>query len=126
MKAVESSRHQESSCALIPLLARVSWWCNRRRQGGGVPIHCPQLTDTNYGMWPVKMKIILRSLRCWRAIEGKGEHDPAKDEDAFAALSQSVPDSMVMALTEHNNATEAWEGIRRMRVGEDRVKKKLV
>jgi hypothetical protein len=30
---------------------------------GGVPIHYPQLTDTNYGVRAVKMKIILRSLR---------------------------------------------------------------
>jgi hypothetical protein len=28
-------------------------------RGGGVPIHYPQLTDTNYGLWAVKMKIIL-------------------------------------------------------------------
>jgi hypothetical protein len=74
---------------------------------GGVPIHYPQLTDTNYGLWAVKMKIILRSLRCWSAIEGKGDLDPAKDEDAFAALSQSVPDSMVMALAEYDTAAEA-------------------
>jgi hypothetical protein len=32
-------------------------------RGGGVPIHYPQLNDTNYGLWSVKMKIILRSLR---------------------------------------------------------------
>jgi len=33
-------------------------------RGGVVPIHYPQLTDTNYGMWVVKMKLILRSLCC--------------------------------------------------------------
>ena len=93
---------------------------------GGVPIQYPQLTDTNYALWAVKMKIILRSLRCWTAIEGKGEFDPTKDEDAFAALSQSVPDSMVMALAEYSTAAEAWEAIRSMRVGEDRVKKARV
>ena len=90
---------------------------------GGIPIHYPQLTDTNYCLWAVKMKIILRSLRCWSAIEGEGEVDPTKDEDAFAALSQSVPDSIVMAIAEYNSAAEAWDAIRRMRVGEDRVKK---
>jgi transposase InsO family protein len=49
-----------------------------------------------------------------------------KDEDAFVALSQSVPDSMVMALAEYDTVAEAWEAIRRMRVGEDRVKKARV
>jgi hypothetical protein len=73
-------------------------------RGGGVPIHYPQLTDTNYGLWAVKMKLILRSLRCWSVVEEKGEFEPAKDDYAFAALSQSVPDSMVMALTEYETA----------------------
>jgi hypothetical protein len=54
---------------------------------GGVPVHYPQLTDTNYGVWSVKMRIIMRTLGCWSAIEGKAEFDQARDEDAFTALS---------------------------------------
>jgi hypothetical protein len=71
---------------------------------GGVPVHYPQLTGTNYGVWAVKMKIIMRTLGCWSAIDGKGAHDQSKDEDAFAALSQSLP--------EFDTAAEAWEAIR--------------
>jgi hypothetical protein len=93
---------------------------------GGVPVHYPQLTDTNYGVWAVKMKILMRSLGCWSAIEGKGNYDQARDEDAFTALSQSLPDAMVMAIAEHETAAQAWEAIRQMRVGEDRVKKSRV
>jgi hypothetical protein len=33
-----------------------------------IPIQYPMLTDANYGMWAVKMKIILRTLRVWEAI----------------------------------------------------------
>jgi hypothetical protein len=93
---------------------------------GGVPVHYPQLTDTNYGVWSVKMRIIMRTLGCWSAIEGKVDYDQARDEDAFTALSQSLPDAMVMAIAEYETAAEAWEAIRRMRVGEDRVKKARV
>ncbi|CAM0913149.1 unnamed protein product [Alopecurus aequalis] len=93
---------------------------------GGVPVHYPQLTDTNYGVWAVKMRIIMRTLGCWSAVDGKGEYDQARDEDAFTALSQSLPDSMVMAIAEFETAAEAWEAIRQMRVGEDRVKKARV
>jgi len=31
-------------------------------RGGGVPIQYPMLDDTNYGLWTIKMKIILRAL----------------------------------------------------------------
>jgi hypothetical protein len=90
---------------------------------GGVPVHYPQLTDTNYGVWAVKMRIILRTLGCWSAVDSKGDFDQAKDEDAFTALSQSLPDAMVMAIAEYETAQEAWDAIQQMRVGEDRVKK---
>jgi hypothetical protein len=69
------------------------------------------------------MRIIMRTLGCWSAVEGNGDFDQAKDEDAFTVLSQSLPDAMVMAIAEYKTAQEAWEAIRQMRVGEDRVKK---
>jgi hypothetical protein len=77
---------------------------------GGVPVHYPQLTDANYGVWAVKMRIIMRTLGCWSAIDGKGEYDQARDEDAFTALSQSLPDSMVMAIAEFDTAAEGGGG----------------
>lgn len=108
-------RDQDAGAVVVRSVAR-----------GGVPVHYPQLTDTNYGVWAVKMKILLRSLGCWSAIEGKGNYDQARDEDAFTALSQSLPDAMVMAIAEDETAAQAWEAIRQMRVGEDRVKKSRV
>jgi hypothetical protein len=84
------------------------------------------LTETNYSLWAVKMKIIMRPLGVWSAVEGDGEYDEQKDEGAFAAISQSVPDSVMMAIAEYDTAREAWGAIRRMRVGEDRVKKARV
>ena len=88
-----------------------------------VPIQYPMLSDTNYLVWATKMKFILRNLRVWKAIEGDDDVDDEVDEGAMAALSQSVPDSMVMTLANYNTAREAWEAIREMRVGEDKVKR---
>jgi hypothetical protein len=34
-------------------------------RGSGVPIQYPMLNDANYGLWAVKMKIILRALGVW-------------------------------------------------------------
>jgi hypothetical protein len=52
--------------------------------------------------------------------------DADKDEVAFAAISQAVPDAVMMAITGCNTARDAWETIHCMRVGEDRVKKARV
>jgi hypothetical protein len=81
------------------------------------------LTDSNYSLWAVKMKVLLRPLGVWSALEGTGEFDQDRDDGVFAALSQSVPDSVMMAIAECPTASEAWEAIREMRVGEDHVKK---
>ena len=64
-----------------------------------IPIKYPMLTDTNYGVWAVKMKIILRTLRVWQAITDDDVDDEC-DEGAMAAIAQSVPDSVLMTLAE--------------------------
>jgi hypothetical protein len=56
------------------------------------------LNDTYYMVWSAKMKFILQNLRVWKAVEGDDAVDEEVDEGAMAALSQSVPDSMVMTL----------------------------
>jgi hypothetical protein len=37
-----------------------------------VPVQYPMLTDTNYALWAAKMKILMKPLRVWSAIEGTG------------------------------------------------------
>src|SRR4051812_9212393 len=50
-----------------------------------IPIQYPMLTDTNYGVWAVKMKIILRTLRVWQAVTDD-DVDEECDEGAMAAI----------------------------------------
>ena len=71
------------------------------------------------------MKIILRSLGVWSAIED-GDTDVNKDQGAMAAISQAVPDDVMTKIAEKETAKEAWDALREMRVGEDRVKKARV
>ena len=54
-----------------------------------IPIQYPMLTDANYGVWAVKMKIIHRTLRVWEAITDD-DVDEECDEGAMAAIAQSV------------------------------------
>ncbi|XP_073353398.1 uncharacterized protein [Aegilops tauschii subsp. strangulata] len=41
----------------------------------------------------------------------------------MAAIAQSVPDSVLMTLAEFETATETWNALKEMRIGEDRVTK---
>ncbi|KAE8733627.1 hypothetical protein F3Y22_tig00001120pilonHSYRG00301 [Hibiscus syriacus] len=94
-------------------------------RGASFPIQYPTLSETNYDIWVVKMKIILRSLGVWSVIED-GDTDDDKDQGAMVAISQAVPDDVMMAITEKQTEKEAWDALREMRVGEDRVKKARV
>jgi transposase InsO family protein len=92
-------------------------------RGGGVPMQYPMLNETNYGLWAVKMKILLRALGVWEAVECEGEADKEKDQGAIAAISQAIPDATIMAIAEKETAREVWQVIKQMAVGEDRVRK---
>ncbi|XP_020164190.1 uncharacterized protein [Aegilops tauschii subsp. strangulata] len=64
-----------------------------------IPNQYLMLTDTNYGVWAVKMKIILRTLRVWEAITDD-DIDKECDKGAMAAIAQSMADSVLMTLAE--------------------------
>lgn len=86
-----------------------------------VPMQYPQLTESNYHLWATKMKIIMRPLGVCSEVEADAEYDEERDMGAMAAISQSVPDDVMMALVEYKTAKEAWAAIRTMRIGEARV-----
>uniref|UniRef100_J3LVD2 DUF4219 domain-containing protein n=1 Tax=Oryza brachyantha TaxID=4533 RepID=J3LVD2_ORYBR len=67
-----------------------------RSTGKVVFMHYLMLSDTNYGVWAIKMKLVLHHL--------------------------AVPDAGMMAITDKDTAKEAWEAIEKINIGEDRVK----
>ena len=52
------------------------------------------------------MKIVLRSLGVWSVIEGEDNNED-KDQGAMVAISQAVPDDVMMAIAEKQSAKEA-------------------
>ena len=48
--------------------------------------------------------------------------DERKDYMALAVIFQAVPEAMMMVLAEHETAKEAWDILKEMHVGADRVK----
>ena len=82
----------------------------------------PMLTKTNYSNWTLLMKVKLRVQLLWTAIE-KGGVKPHKDMQALDALCSVVPPEMWPVIADKEKATEAWEAIATMQIGDDRVKK---
>ena len=87
--------------------------------GGG---NYPTLTRTNYTECSLLMKVKLQARGIWDAIE-LGADDFLEDRMALEAILQAVPPEMMAGLAVKGTAKEAWEAIRAMRVGSDRVRK---
>lgn len=82
----------------------------------------PMLTRMNYTEWSLLMKVKLEARGIWDAIKFGGD-DFHEDWMALEAILQAVPAEMVAGLAVKRTAKEAWEAIRAMRVGPDRVQK---
>ncbi|XP_066358401.1 uncharacterized protein [Miscanthus floridulus] len=82
----------------------------------------PQLTKTNYDSWSLLMKLKLQARHLWDIIEsGDGKfHD---DRTALKAICSGVPPEMVPTLATKRSAKEAWEVIRSMHIGDERMRK---
>ncbi|KAF0905136.1 hypothetical protein E2562_000933 [Oryza meyeriana var. granulata] len=92
----------------------------------GVTLRYPMLSDNNYGVWTVKMKIFMRAQGVWATVVSKGDVDEKMDEMALAAIVQAVPEAVVMAISEKETAKKAWDALKEMHVGEECVKKARV
>uniref|UniRef100_A0ACD5YGB6 Uncharacterized protein n=1 Tax=Avena sativa TaxID=4498 RepID=A0ACD5YGB6_AVESA len=81
----------------------------------------PMLTSTNYVEWALLMQINLEAYVLWDAVEGHPPSVPA-DKAALAAILRAVPPDLQATLVVKRTAKEAWDAVRMMRVGVDRVK----
>lgn len=91
------------------------------REGGGSG-NWPQLSKTNYNEWSLRMKLKMQARHIWDAVEfDDAEYDD--DRSALDAICSAVPEEMVSALATKATAKEAWEAIKTLRIGDDRVRK---
>jgi rhamnogalacturonyl hydrolase YesR len=92
----------------------------------GVTLRYLMLAENNYCVWAVKMKIFMCAQGVWAAVVSKGAIDEKMDQMALATIVQAVPEAVVMAISEKETAKEAWDALKEMNMGEDRVKKARV
>lgn len=84
------------------------------------------LIKSNYTAWSLMMKVYMQAHEVWDAIESKNSKDTIEDKTekmALAAIYQGIPEDILLSIAEKKTAKEAWEAIKVMCLGADRVKK---
>jgi hypothetical protein len=84
-------------------------------------VELPLLTKTNYQEWSMIMHVSLEAMELWDVVEAASK-DCAKDQRVLAAILHVVPSEMKVGLAVKKSAKEAWDMVKLMRVGDDRVK----
>jgi hypothetical protein len=82
------------------------------------------LTRTNYQEWAMLMQVNFEAAGWWDIIEPEegGEINYRHDRLALTAIMRSVPADMLSSLRERRSSVAAaWEAIKRIRIGVQRV-----
>ncbi|WZZ07843.1 hypothetical protein YC2023_093764 [Brassica napus] len=88
---------------------------------GSPSIKCPMLNTTNYTLWSMRMKVLLKVHKVWETIE-PGTDDGDKSDMARALLFQSIPETLIIQVGNLETSKEVWEAIKTRHVGADRVR----
>ena len=92
-----------------------------KKEGGSSSIKCPMLNTTNYTVWSIRMKMLLRVHKVWEVVDQESTNDE-KNDMASALLFQSIPESMILQVGGLDSAKKIWEAIKTRHVGADRVR----
>jgi hypothetical protein len=95
--------------------------CSGRDGGGGSGTTWPMLTRVNYNSWSLLMRVILQARHLWDVIE-TSEGDYGDDHAALEGIFRAVPPEMIPSLAVKKTTKEAWDAIKVIRVGADRVR----
>ncbi|XP_020596269.1 uncharacterized protein LOC110036216 [Phalaenopsis equestris] len=83
------------------------------------------LTKSNYSVWALKMRVNLQAQGVWEAVE-QDEVEECKDRMTLAAIYQALPEDVLLIVAEKDSAKLAWETLKTMHVGVERVKEAKV
>ena len=91
----------------------------RDGSGGG---NWPQLTKNNYHEWSLCMQLKMQARHLWDAVE-YDDVDYDDNRTALDAICSGVLGELIPILLAKQSAKEAWEAIKILRIGDDRVRK---
>ncbi|KAL6634298.1 hypothetical protein ACP70R_026969 [Stipagrostis hirtigluma subsp. patula] len=86
-----------------------------------VTLQYPLLTRSNYTAWAIKMKACLKAQGVWEAIDMEKGADTCKDQIALAAIYQGISEETLLLLAEKETSREAWQMLKTMHMGVERV-----
>lgn len=69
------------------------------------------------------MKLKLQASHLWEAVEYPDIAEYDEDRSALDAIYSAVPEDMVAVLANKDTAHDAWEAIKTLRIGDDRVRR---
>lgn len=76
----------------------------------------PMLTRACYTRWPILMRVKMQAQGIWDPMK----HDVRSDREernALTVILQSVPPEMLRVIAAKDNARDAWNVVRTIRVG---------
>jgi transposase InsO family protein len=82
----------------------------------------PTLTKTNYNDWALLMKVKMQARGLWEAVE-IDDVDDHHDRMALDVICSTAPPEMVSTLAVKPTAKDAWEALKTLRIGDERVRK---
>ena len=89
--------------------------------GGPSPISCPMLNATNYTVWAMRMRLLLKVHKVWEVVEN--ESDAVDKNDMETALPfQSIPEALILHVNELESAKKVWDAIKARHLGAERVR----
>ena len=84
-------------------------------------IKCLMLTSSNYTVWAMRMKILLKVHKVWDVIETESA-DSDKNDMATTLLFQSIPEALILQVGELDTTKKVWDAIKLINMGAERVK----
>ncbi|KAL8107456.1 hypothetical protein AgCh_024022 [Apium graveolens] len=121
-----SSSDGGSSASQPMYMPKTSTMETVKSKDGSVGLTYPMLTKSNYTAWALKMKVYMQTHGIWVAVEPintKELIEVKTDKMALAAIYQGIPEDVLLSLADKETAKEAWDAVKMMCLGADRVKK---
>ncbi|KAG7588970.1 Zinc finger CCHC-type [Arabidopsis suecica] len=84
-------------------------------------IKCPMLTSTNYTVWAMRMRMMLRVHKVWDTIE-PGSTDVDKNDIATVLIFQSISEALTLQVGDQATPKAIWDLIKSRNLGAERVK----
>lgn len=101
----------------------------QKSKEGSVGLNYPMLARNNYSAWSLKMKVFMQAQGVWDAVDPEDPKvavDAKMDKVALAVIYQGIPEDMLLSIAENKTAKEAWDSLKVMSIGADRVQKAKV